>query len=275
MVLDRASRARRAPSKGDFVQETQICKKRVSAPPAPTLQETHPPLEAAKPLPKQWPAKKCQYPNQVKRVATIDNITLMNELKRRGLLAPEMKTRPQNYRWTKEEDKLLEEGVRMQGIMRKAPSGKMSPWHAVAQHVGYRSYYACKKRWEYLHPNWYDAHKPEHLLGVENIQLDMLFAEHPADEHYGLMALEEFTDTEDSEDAPPASPTTVLAAFTVPSTFGDKRIAFTFPEQEHADKWDPRRLEEHNLNLHQQRVTSVWLEMRSKRMPDLETSVLA
>lgn len=275
MVLARGSRARRAPPSGDFVQEPQISKKRVSAPRAPTLKEMHPLVEAAESLPKQWPAKKHQYPYQAQRVATIDNVTLMNELKRRGLLAPDMKVRPQGFRWSKEEDARLEEGVRAQGIMRKGSPGRASPWHAVAQHVGDRSYYACKKRWEFLHPKWYAVHESEHLNAMESIQLDTLLVETPADEHYGLMALEEFTDTDDGEKMPPSSPARMLATFTAPDVLTHKRISFAFPKQKHEGAWNARRLEEHNLNLHQQRVTSVFLEMRSRRTLDLDPSVLA
>jgi hypothetical protein len=89
------------------------------------------------------------------------------------------------------------------------------------------------------------------------------------------MALEEFTDTDDGEKMPPASPARVLATFTVPDVLTNKRISFAFPKQKHEGAWNARRLEEHNLNLHQQRVTSVFLEMRSRRTLDMDPSVLA
>ena len=274
MALARGVRARRSPPSGDFVTEPTICKKRPSAPVAPTLRDMHPLGDAGEPLPKQWPARK-RPPIQAERVSMIDNVTLLNELKRRGLLAPEMQVRPHGFRWSKAEDARLEEAIKVYGIKRYH-TGSTSPWHSVSQHVGQRSLSACKKRWELLHPDWYDIPvdakpvKPE--PEVEDFHLDTLLSAHPADEHYGLMALEAFTDTGDSENTPPRK----LASFKVPNVLCNKRISFAFPTlPPRAFKWDESRLREHNISLHQQHVTSVFLELRAKRMIDLDPNELA
>ncbi len=276
MALARGVRARRSPLSGDFVTEPPISKKRLSA---PTLCDMHPLGDAGEPLPKQWPARK-RLPPQAARVAKIDNVTLLNELKRRGLLAPEMQVRPHGFRWTKEEDTRLEEAVKVYNVKPHHTKSIASPWHAVAQHVGQRSLSACKKRWELLHPDWNDIHAdPEPVQpepSVEDFHLDTLLDANPADEHYGLMALEAFTDIEDENNNENTHPRT-LASFSAPSMLCNKRISFAFPAGSRTGvrKWDERLLREHSISLHQQHVTSVYLELRAKRMLDLDPNAIA
>lgn len=289
MAQVRGVRARRSPPSGDFVTEPLVGKKRPSA---PTLCDMHPLGDAGESLPKQWPARK-RSPPQLARVAKIDNVTLLNELKRRGLLAPEMQVRPHGFRWTKAEDARLEEAINVYNVKPCHTKSITSPWHAVAQHVGQRSFSACKKRWELLHPDWNNIRAGSETVPydppvenvpydppVEDFYLDTLLEGNPADEHYGLLALEAFTDVEDQNDDNNSNENThprTLASFSVPTMLCSKRISFAFPKGSHtgARKWDKRLLREHSISLHQQQVTSVYLEMRAKRMLDLDPNEIA
>jgi len=263
MVLIREPRVRKVPPSGDFVCDAVVTKRK------------KPPASA---LPKQWPATK--RPKVIGSVATIDNVTLMNELNRRGLLAPEMQARPLGTRWNREEDARLEEAVATWGT--HSDGDVASPWHAIAQHVGMRSNSACLKRWKLLHPDALPVLGCESLPkkkdnSLESLQLDMLLATDPAEEHYGLMALEEFTDTDTDGDSTAASPPSSsssppLASYRVPGMLTSNPISFAFPKAPRGT-WDKRRLEEHYVLLHQQRVTATWLEMRAKGVPALDPSV--
>lgn len=263
MALVREPRARKVPPSGDFVRDALISKRKKTP---------------ASALPKQWPATK--RPKVTGNVMMIDNVTLMNELNRRGLLAPEVQVRTQGVRWSEEEDARLEEAVSTWGT--HCDGDVASPWHAIAQHVGLRSNSACLKRWKLLHPHALPVLGSEFLPKrkdnpVESIQLDVLLGTDPAEEHYGLMALEEFTDTDtdgDSTATSPPSPSTPLASYRVSGMLAPNSISFAFPKAPRG-KWDKRRLEEYNVHLHQQRVTATCLEMRAKGMPALDLSVFA
>jgi len=263
MALVREPRARKVPPSGDFVRDALISKRK------------EPPASA---LPKQWPATKRS--KVVDNVTMIDNVTLMNELRRRGLLALEMQARPLCVRWNEEEDARLEDAVATWGT--HCAGDVASPWHAIAQHVGLRSNSACRKRWELLHPDELPVLGCESLPKrkidpVESMQLDVLLAVDPADEHYGLMALEEFTDTDtdgDSTATSPPSPSTLLASYQVPGMLSSKSISFSFPKAPRGT-WNKRLLEEHYVGLHQQRVTETFLKMRAEGMPALDPSVFA
>ena len=263
MAFARAQRERRSPPpRGDFVVEPAIRKKVVA--PAP--------LSKGAPLPEQWPAKKR---SQAQKVATIDNVTLMNELKRRGLLAPEVDVRREGFRWSAQEDAMLEEAVNA-NLALFIDNTTKSPWHVIAQRMGQRSYSACRKRWFLLHPLWSSTYGCDLDMGerggvsgtVESFQLDSLLLANPADEHYGLMALETFTDTGtgSGEDEPVDRRRTttdkVLASYSISGMHGNKHISFAFPKL-HPGKWDVQLEAEHALSLHQQRVTSVFLAMRA------------
>jgi len=309
MALSRDRRERRSPPpRGDFVTEQVIRKKRkvklealctdsledmlplandaeceaaVQAEVAAVVEEE---VAHTEPLPKQWPAKKKKskppYPSQSTRVATIDNVTLMNELKRRGLLAPNTLVRPKGFHWSTEEDKRLEEAVSAHGLA--FVDGTKSPWHLIAQSVGQRSYSACRKRWDLLHPSWSppsdkdvpppSKQKPRRNV-YEKINLDTLFRSDPADDHYGLMALEKFTDTGDTgavgdeeTGAPVRTGTTkTLAHFYISGHHNNNsHISFSFPPAR-VRRWNERLLVEHKISLHQQRVTSIHLEMRARK----------
>ena len=262
MVLVREPRARKVPPSGDFVRDALVTKRK------------KPPASA---LPKQWPATK--RPKVTTHVATIDNVTLMNELNRRGLLAPEMQVRPQGVRWNEEEDARLEEAVATWGT--HGGGDVASPWHAIAQHVGMRSHSACLKRWKLLHPDALPvlsiASLPKRKEKPVEIQLDMLLAPDPAEEHYGLMAFEEFIDTDtdgDSTASPPPSSSPPLASYRVSGMLASNSISFAFPKAPRGT-WDKRRLEEYYVGQRQQRVTATCLEMRAKGMPALDLSVFA
>mgnify|MGYP001986293812 CR=1 FL=1 len=241
-------------------------------------------VACTEPLPKQWPVKKKSkppYPSQSTRVATIDNVTLMNELKRRGLLDPNTLVRPKGFHWSTEEDRRLEEAVSTHGLA--FLDGTKSPWHIIAQSVGQRSYSACRKRWDLLHPLWTPTsdrevpppskqkQKQKARRNVfEKINLDALFRTDPADDHYGLMALEAFTDTGDAGDAQTVAPgrtetTKTLAHFYISGLHNNNsHISFSFP-QARVRRWDERLLVEHKISMHQQRVTAIHLEMRARK----------
>ena len=318
MALSRSRReCRSPPPRGDFVTEQVVRKKQkvelevlrtdsledmlplandadcqaaVAAEVAATVQQ----VPRTESLPDRWPVKKKSkppYPNQSTRVATIDNVTLMNELQRRGLLAPNTLVRNQGFHWTTEEDNRLEDAVSENALA--FLDGTKSPWHVIAQSVGQRSYSACRKRWDLLHPNWSstgnrDAPPPskqkQRRNVFEKINLDTLFQPDPADDHYGLMALEKFADTGDAGDvgdAEAAAPgrmdtTKMLAHFYISGLHNNNaHISFSFP-QARARRWNERLLVEHNISLHQQRVTSIHLEMRArKRAGELERTAFA
>ena len=265
MAYARTQRERRSPPpRGDFVGEPTIRKK--VSPPAPRPKGA--------PLPEQWPAKK-RPPSQAQKVATIDNVTLMNELKRRGLLAPNVDVRPEGFRWSAQEDAMLEEAMHANAHLFMSRSTK-SPWHAVARRMGQRSYSACRKRWCLLHPLWSSAYGCDLVSGehgpdagpVENFHLDSLLLANPADEHYGLMALETFTDTgtdsgeDEVVDRRRITTNKTLASYTIRGMHANKHISFAFPKRR-PGKWDVQLEAEHSLNMHQQGVTRMYLEMRS------------
>jgi len=235
-------------------------------------------VACTEPLPKQWPAKKRKPPHQKQsnQVATIDNVTLMHELKRRGLLAPNTLLYTRGNHWTTEEDKQLEDAVAANALA--FVDGTRSPWNAITQCLWQRTASACRKRWYLLHPLWsptlnltslQGARQKEKRSVVENFQLDALLGSNPADEHYGLMALEAFTDTGaegEEEVAEPGRMTTTkrLAHFYIKGMHKNTHISFSFPEAR-VRKWNPRLLVEHKVSLHQQRVTSIHLNMRTMK----------
>jgi hypothetical protein len=272
MAHSRSSRERRSPPpRGDFVVEPVIKKRtRVSAP-APVA-----PSSASKnaPLPSQWPAKKRQRSQRpVGAVAEIDNATLVKELERRGLLAPEVFERPR--RWSPQEDVLLEDAVKVNGSL--FLSDTKSAWHAVAQNMGKRSHLACRKRWAATHPFWspatdcflnLSAFSGDRIDTTEHFHVDTLLQAHPADDHYGLMALETFTDTApdataegECVDRRRITTDKMLASYNIRGVHGNGHVAFAFPKRP-PGKWDVRLEAEHTLGLHQQRVTSVFLDIR-------------
>ena len=271
MAHSRSSRERRSPPpRGDFVVEPVIKKKtRVSAP-APVA-----PSCASKnaPLPSQWPAKKQKSSQRpVGAVAEIDNETLVKELERRGLLAPEVFERPR--RWSPQEDVLLEDAVKANGPL--FLSDTKSAWHAVAQHMGKRSHLACRKRWAATHPFWspatdcflnLSALSSDRIDTMEHFHVDTLLQVHPADDHYGLMALETFTDTGCEDEAVDRRRITTDKVLAIYSTrdllHRNGHITFSFPKQRQGGKWNVRLEAEHALSMHQQRVTSVFLDMRT------------
>jgi hypothetical protein len=265
MAQSRGSRERRSPLlRGDFVVEPPIRKTKRAAPsPAPK----------DAPLPSQWPAKKQKHQHATGAVAAIDNDTLMRELKRRGLLAPEVFVR--TTRWSAQEDVLLEQAVNANGLL--FLSETKSVWHVVAKHMGNRSHTACRKRWMAMHPFWSPAIDCTVGSGapfgnradpVEHFHLDTLLLAHPADEHYGLMALETFTDTApdataegECVDRRRITTDKMLASYNIRGVHGNGHVAFAFPKRP-PGKWDVRLEAEHTLGLHQQRVTSVFLDIR-------------
>ena len=240
-----------------------------------------------KPLPDQWPAKKRQKcADTVEKVATIDNLTLMNELHRRGLFAYDVQ-HCQPGHWNQIEDQLLEDAVNKN--IELFHSSSRSPWRVIAQQVGDRSLAACRKRWKKLHPFWSHAHGRvissgalvDPKMHTEDFQLDKLLFEHPADNHYGLMALETFMDTE--TDARPQEtvagrrrPATAkpLAHFHIKGLHNKRRLSFAFPKPP-SGRWNEHLLKEHRINQHQQRVTSFYLEMRSNEQKAAASAPIA
>lgn len=271
MAHSRSSRERRSPPpRGDFVVEPVIRKRTKVSAPAPVD-----PSSASKnaPLPSQWPAKKRQRSQRpVGAVAEIDNATLVKELERRGLLAPEVFERPR--RWSPQEDVLLEDAVKVNDSL--FLSDTKSAWHAVAQHMGKRSHLACRKRWAATHPFWspatdcflnLSALSSDRIDTTEHFHVDTLLQAHPADDHYGLMALETFTDTGcegEVVDRRRVTTDKMLATYSTHNLLHrNGHITFSFPKQRQGGKWDVRLEAEHALSLHQQRVTSVFLDMRT------------